>query len=265
MIADDCWALVTSSVAWSPAEQHDVGRQGLLGLLMTMCDIKTGSVAGGSVAMDQRLTFDGLRILPEPGKARRRPWAFQRDGKPLRRYLSVAHLPTAVVVAAASRRIGIDLVDLRTELGSGFSAHWFNAAEAERLSPLPIQIGWAAKEATYKAICRRKPFRPRQLTILSVHHAQPDDATVMLVVEESLAKTSRRAIVTILYREPFAIALATAEPRNAAEPAAAVKLCQLPAFCETARPTGCTAYWATEPNWRPTQSRAPTPSTTRND
>jgi phosphopantetheinyl transferase (holo-ACP synthase) len=237
----------------------------LLDLLKAMGDVNTKAVTSNVSTEGDLMNQDEPLILPRSGQVRRRPWVFLGDGKPLRRYLSIAHLPTAVVVAAASRRIGIDLVDLSTELHSSFGTHWFNTSEVERLGSLPLQIAWAAKEATYKAICRRQQFRPRHLTIASVLHNQSDAETVMVVRGAARETTTRGAIVTILYRGPFAIALATAEPRSTALPAAPIMPFQVSAVCETTRPTGYTEYSVTTPDLPAAQSQATSPSTRQSD
>jgi len=264
MMIENCWSLVTSPIPWSPTAQHQVGRQSLLGLLEMMGEITIRSDTSDLINQNL-LPNDHVRILPSAGQTRRRPWLFFGDGKPLRRYLSVAHLPNAVLVAAASRRIGVDVVDLRNEPRSSFTSHWFNVAEVDRLASTPIQLAWAAKEATYKAICRRQPFRPRLLTITSVSHIKPDAVSVMVVSQAILNKTTRAAIVTILIRGPFAIALATVPSHKNNPSDSIISPVQTSTVCETTLPMGYREYSVTSTDLPAGQSQAATSSTRQSD
>lgn len=196
MIARCHWSIRTSATPWQAAEQSRLGRR----------DLKRLLVATGHVTEVSAVT-----IRPRVGQRRRRPWAFSSNARPLRMYLSVAHLDTAIAVAASPCRVGIDVVDLSSALSHTFAQSWFSEHERQCLVAVPIQLGWAAKEAAYKSLCRRERFVPKQWEISSIQMGGCTTADgVMIVQERSEGAPSRRAAWVVFHRhEQFAVAIAT--------------------------------------------------------
>jgi 4'-phosphopantetheinyl transferase EntD len=84
--------------------------------------------------------------------------------------LSISHTTTwalAAVAEDACCRVGVDIVPIEPRPAS-FVRTWFTARERNELhseDPVNVAIGWAAKEAAYKALNRGEGFRPRELHV----------------------------------------------------------------------------------------------------
>lgn len=121
----------------------------------------------------------------------RRPLAFDHRRRLIKRRLSVSHLPTIVAAAVSTSRIGIDLVDLSMACPPSFERSWFTQDEIRKINGRPIHFYWAAKEASYKALGAKEPFRPGDWLIDVVD--QQSDRCVVKRQKASTAAGSSRA------------------------------------------------------------------------